>query len=100
MLEITVRHKRKRLRVINAYCPPPCGRARRNTAQMITELGEHLDERDNTGDVVVLGDLNAKNTIFGAHKTDGAGRALAEVASDGGLQLLNDPTATTYMSHN
>ena len=45
MLEITVRHKRKRLRVINAYCPPPCGRARRNTAQMLTELGEHLDER-------------------------------------------------------
>ncbi len=58
-------------------------------------LGTHLKRCLKPSDALVLGDMNAHSSIFGADRTDSAGDALASMAAEWGLRLLNDKNART-----
>jgi hypothetical protein len=96
LCEITVKSRQCDLRFINVYCPPKKASSERDTAKMCAEIGVHVEGclNDPCG-VIVLGDLNAHNRLFGAEKSDPAGEALAIVTSTCGLRLLNDKNAKT-----
>lgn len=79
-------HKHKVL-VTNCYAPP--------RGDINETLGEIEDVLENFcyEKTIVLGDFNAKSTVWGGQKTDERGRALAEFIISKNMYVRNDTTS-------
>ncbi len=62
---------------------------------MCTEIGTHLKRCFKPRDALILGDMNAHSSIFGADMKDNEDEALASMAAERGLRLLNNKDART-----
>lgn len=80
--------------VLNCYAPP-----KDDINQLIDQIAEIT--RQQNGSVLVAGDFNAKNPLWGGRTLDDRGEAIAEFFSSTGFTIENDPNSPpTFESKN
>lgn len=81
---------------INCYFPPQT-----DTLPLILEIEQFLRQIQPEENVLLVGDFNSKNTIWGGEVTDKRGLELAEFVNRHDLNVLNDPQAQpTFQTKN
>lgn len=88
MLAATVYFKSKTITLLSIYIPHP-------TISIITELSSIINSLPPP--IVIVGDFNCHNTLWGSYRNDRPGEKLCQILDDGDLVILNDgrPTRKT-----
>lgn len=85
-LTINRNNSKESLEIYSYYNPP-------NVNLNLEALNKILKDKTNT---IIMGDLNAKNTIFGSDKTNKNGEILEDFITNSSAQILNSDFQPTY----
>ncbi|WP_131058319.1 endonuclease/exonuclease/phosphatase family protein, partial [Clostridioides difficile] len=83
------------LKVVSVYIPPPVPR---QTPPHLNRLNE-LESVTNEQKVLIGGDFNGHNTVWGSASDDERGNSVYDLAGSLNLHILNDGIMTTFYTH-